>query len=119
VRDALPNRKLAYTTVLTTLRNLEKKGYLEHEVEGRAHVDLPAIEERAVERSSLMDLLDREFDGSRVRLVDALLDGSDLSDEEVEDLRRRIEDLREEEGSSESFASKPGPASGWTPRAAS
>lgn len=36
VRDQLPV-KLAYTTVLTILRNLEEKGFLTHEPEGRAH----------------------------------------------------------------------------------
>ena len=75
-------RKLAYTTVLTTLRNLERKGFLQRELQGRSHVYLPAVEQEAVARGALDDLVDRLFDGSRARLVDALLDEERLSDEE-------------------------------------
>jgi predicted transcriptional regulator len=99
VRDALGgSRRLAYTTILTTLRNIERKGYLRHEPSGRSHVFLPAVEERDVARTTLEDLLERVFDGSRLRLVDALFDEADLTDAEYEDLRRRIEDLRKGEG---------------------
>ena len=94
-------RKLAYTTVLTTLRNLEQKEYLRHEVEGRSHVYLPRVQEREVARSTLTDLVDRLFDGSRVRLVDALLDEEQLTKEEFEALRERILELRREEGTDE------------------
>ena len=50
VRERLP-AELAYTTVLTILRNLEEKGFVSHEVEGRAHflvqipLDAPAMEQ--------------------------------------------------------------------------
>ena len=101
VREVLADlpgrRKLAYTTVLTTLRNLEQKGFLRHEVEGRSHVYLPRVEEREVARSTLTDLVDRLFDGSRVRLVDALLDEEQLTPEEFEALRQRILELRGKE----------------------
>lgn len=83
-------RKLAYTTVLTTLRNLERKGFLRRELLGRSHVYLPAVEQEAVARGALDDLVDRLFDGSRARLVDALIDEERLSDEELADLRRQI-----------------------------
>ena len=83
-------RKLAYTTILTTLRNLERKGFLRHEVEGRSHVYIPTIEQEAVARSALDDLVEHLFDGSRARLVDALLDEERLTDEELADLRKQI-----------------------------
>ena len=100
VLDDLPGRrKLAYTTVLTTLRNLEQKGFLGHEVEGRSHVYLPRVEEREVARSTLSEIADRLFDGSRVRLVDALLEEEQLTKKEFEALRQRILELRREEES--------------------
>ena len=83
-------RRLAYTTILTTLRNLERKGYLRHEVEGRSHVYIPTVQRDAVARSALDDLVDRLFDGSHARLVDALIDEERLSDEELAELRRQI-----------------------------
>ena len=94
VREVLDSlggrRRLAYTTILTTLRNLERKGYLCHEVEGRSHVYIPTVERDAVARSALDDLVNRLFDGSHARLVDALIDEERLSDEELAELRRQI-----------------------------
>ena len=46
VQAALDTR-LAYTTVLTILRNLEAKGFLRHETEGRAHRWFPRVKQRA------------------------------------------------------------------------
>lgn len=99
VREALAKRKrrLAYTTVLTTLRNLEEKGYLRHDVDGRSHVYFATVTERAAARRVLRDVLDRLFDGSHVRLVDALLADEHLSKAEFEELRRQVLDLRRRE----------------------
>ena len=98
VRDSLPGRRCpAYTTILTTLRNLERKGFLRHEVEGRSHVYIPTVDERDVERSNLRDMLDRLFDGSRVRLVHALFDREKLTRREFERLWRKVQALRKEE----------------------
>jgi predicted transcriptional regulator len=98
VRKALPGRRrLAYTTVLTTLRNLERKGFLTHEVEGRSHVYLPAVEEGEVKRTNIRDLLDRLFDGSPLRLVETLFTEEELGAEEVEAIEGMIRDLRERE----------------------
>jgi predicted transcriptional regulator len=100
VREDLDGPKeLAYTTVLTTLRNLEKKGYLTHETDGRSHVYVPLVAEEDVERKSLRRLIDKVFDGSPAKLVNALFGDPDLTEAEVEELRRRIEELRgKEEG---------------------
>ena len=98
VLEGLPDGKeRAYTTVLTTLRNLERKGFLSHEVDGRAHVYIPSVAERDVAQSTLSELLDRLFDGSRARLVDALLEEEDLTPKEFEALRQRVMELRREE----------------------
>jgi predicted transcriptional regulator len=88
---------LAYTTVLTTLRTLEAKGLLGHEVSGRSHVYFPTVAEGAMARSALHDVLHRLFDGSKVRLVHALLDDRDLSRREFEALRKQILAVREKE----------------------
>ncbi|HQH71075.1 MAG TPA: BlaI/MecI/CopY family transcriptional regulator [bacterium] len=95
VRGALRGKRdLAYTTILTTLRNLEKKGFLAHEVDGRSHVYVPRVEEGAVRQSTLRTLLDNLFDGSKVRLVQTLFEEEPLSPEEYESLRRTIRALR-------------------------
>jgi BlaI family transcriptional regulator, penicillinase repressor len=100
VRDALSGeRNFAYTTILTTLRNLERKRYVRHDAEGRTHVFVPVVEERTVARSALEGVLVTLFDGSKARLVDALFEETDLTEDEMRDLRRKILDLRGEEES--------------------
>ncbi len=98
VRDALKDRrKLAYTTILTTMRNLEKKGFLDHEMDGRSHVYIPKVDEKTVERSTVRLMLDGLFDGSKVRLVNALFEDESLSETEFEKLRKKILELRDPE----------------------
>ena len=63
----------------------------------RGHVYLPNVDEKAVAESAVSELLDRLFDGSRARLVNALLGDGELSRPEFEQLRREILALREAE----------------------
>jgi len=98
VRDAIESRRnLAYTTILTTLQNLEKKGFLNHDIEGRANVYYPTVEAREVQRSVLHSMLDVLFDGSKAELVNTLFEEEPLSKSEFESLRKRILKIREEE----------------------
>jgi len=54
VLESLPAKPaLAYNSVLTTIRILEKKGYLKHVKDGRAHVYAPAIERKDATRSEI------------------------------------------------------------------
>ena len=98
VRDSLSShRKPAYTTILTTLRNLERKGFLDHELEGRSHAYIPKVDQETVARSSVRELLDRLFEGSPAQLVNALFDEEGMSMEQFETLRREILDWRKQE----------------------
>src|SRR5881409_3640205 len=64
VREQLAD-KLAYTTVLTVLRTLEQKGYVEHTGEGRAHRYHPLVLREAAGRNALRRLVDKVFQGSQ------------------------------------------------------
>ena len=98
VRDRLP-ADLAYTTVLTILRNLESKGFLRHEEEGKAHRYHPLVQRRAAERSALARLVDRLFQGSPEALLTRLVDDHDLTPEQLRRMRERLrERLSGEEG---------------------
>jgi len=81
---------LAYTTVLTILRNLEAKGYLRHSEEGRAHRYSPVIEREAAQRSALRDLAAKLFQGSSALLLTQLVSDEALTDEEVKRIRRLL-----------------------------
>ena len=89
VRAKLPD-KLAYTTVLTILRNLEAKGYVGHEEEGRAHRYLPRVARDAARRSALRDLSEKLFKGSAALLLTHLVSDQNLTDEDVRRIRHLL-----------------------------
>lgn len=98
VHEALyPQRKMAYTTVLTTMQNLEKKGFLQRKASGRTHIYSPQISAKTVKQNVLRDILDRLFDGSKVDLVNALFEEETLTKEEFERLRKSILERRKQE----------------------
>lgn len=89
--------ELAYTTVLTTLRNMEEKGYVRHEEEGRSYRYYPEIPREEAGRSALRRVVNTIFGGSRERLLTQLVSDHDLSDEELRRLRRFVEEELEED----------------------
>src|SRR6266576_1601042 len=90
VRERLADR-LAYTTVLTVLRTLEQKGYVEHTGEGRAHRYHPLVQRDAAGRNALRRLVDKVFQGSPEFLMTHLVSDKNLSDEELRRLRKLLE----------------------------
>ena len=91
VCDKLPaKRKIAYATVQTLLRRLEKKGYLEHYLQGRAHVFIPAVKREHVVKRSVGDFLDRLFGGDPVPLMQYLAKHGKISSDDIEELKRLI-----------------------------
>ena len=89
VRDRLDVR-LAYTTVLTILRNLEAKGCVLHEEEGRAYRYFPRVKQQAAQRNALARLVDKFFDGSPEALLSRLVDDHGVSPDELRRLARTI-----------------------------
>lgn len=89
VRERLP-ADLAYTTVLTILRNLEAKGFVRHEEEGKAHRYFPLVARQTAERSAVTRLVDRLFQGSPELLLTRLVDDHDLSADQLRRLRQRL-----------------------------
>ncbi len=73
--DLLPDRKLAYTTVMTVMDRLFKKGILRRTKKSRAHVYEPVYSEAAVRADAVSSLIDNFFDGSESRL-NAYLSGN-------------------------------------------
>ncbi len=88
---ALPEGEpLAYTSVLTTVRILEKKGYVEHRQEGRAFLYRPCVAEHEASRSEVQHVLRRFFGDSREQLLLSLLGDREMGAEELERLRQAI-----------------------------
>ena len=91
VVDALPEEsRPAYSTVLTTLRILEDKGYVAHTKRGRAFVYDALIRKDEARRSALRRLLSQFFGNSAEQLVLNVLENEEIDAEELARLRRRI-----------------------------
>jgi len=82
--------ELAYSSVLTTLRILETKGYLRHSKDGRAFIYEPVVDRDEARESAVTLLLRRFFENSPEQLVLNLLDGKKINARELNRLRRRI-----------------------------
>jgi BlaI family penicillinase repressor len=94
--DALPkDRSIAYATVQTLLRRLEKKGYVRHEVQGKAHLFSAAVKREQVIQRTVSDFVARLFGGDPLPLMLHLADQSDLKAEDLEELKKLIEGQRE------------------------
>lgn len=89
VRERLP-AELAYTTVLTILRNLEAKGFLRHESEGKAHRYFPSVAQRTARRTAVTRLIDKLFHGSPEQLLAQLVEDRELSADDLRRIRKRM-----------------------------
>ena len=81
---------LAYNSVLTTIRVLERKGYLEHLKDGRAHVYTPLVGRTEATRSEIRHLVGRFFKDSHEQLVLNLLEDQGIGQEEIRRLREML-----------------------------
>lgn len=91
VRDRLPD-DLAYTTVLSLIRTMEEKGLVRHEAEGRAHRYFPLVQENAVRRSAVKQLVETVFEGAPELLLTQLVSDRRLSDADLRRIRALIDD---------------------------
>jgi predicted transcriptional regulator len=82
--------ELAYTSVLTTIRILETKGYVTHRQEGRAFLYSSSVGEAEASRSEVRHVLQRFFGNSRERLLLSLLGDEEISPDELKRLKEAI-----------------------------
>ena len=88
VCDKLPSkRKIAYATVQTLLRRLEKKGYVKHHNRGKAHVFFAAVKSENVIKRSVNDFLDRLFGGDPIPLMQYLAEHGKINADDIEELK--------------------------------
>ncbi len=94
VRDVfetlLERRRIAYTTVMTMMRVLERKGYVKATRVDRAYVYRPTRPESQVVRSMVREFVDRVFGGSAQPLLVQLIEDRKLSPEEIDEIERLI-----------------------------
>jgi len=87
-----PKPALAYNSVLTTIRILERKGYVQHVKDGRAHVYMPLIGREEATRSEVRNLISRFFGNSHELLVLNLLEEKGIDADELKRLRQLLQE---------------------------
>lgn len=85
-------RSVAYTTVLTMMKILERKGHLRSRTEGRAHIYTPVRAEQHVLRDMVREFLNRVFNGSAEPLVQHLVRDGRLSESELREIIRQVKE---------------------------
>ena len=86
----------SYSAVRALLRILEQKGHLRHQQDGPRYVFLPTVPRDRARRSALRNLVRTFFDGSSAQAAAALIDQSQLSDEDFQRLSHAIDKARKE-----------------------
>lgn len=84
------DRSITYATVQTVLRRLEKKGYVKHDVKGKAHLFSAALKPEDVITRTVGDFVKRLFGGDPLPLMLHLADHSKLKAEDIERLKKLI-----------------------------
>lgn len=93
----LPNKPLlAYNSVLTTIRILEKKGYVKHVKDGRAHIYMPLVGQKEATRFEVRNLVSRFFKNSHELLVLNILEDESIDAEELKRMSELLENSRTE-----------------------
>ncbi len=88
--DLRSRRRIAYTTVMTMMNILERKGHLKKQTEGRSFVYRPVRPKRQVVGAMVREFLDRVFGGSAEPLLVQLVQDRRLTERDLAELARRI-----------------------------
>ena len=96
VAEALAGKDgTAYTTILTMMRILRAKGYLSCRKDGRAHLYTPKVDRETAARKAVRQLLTKFFFGSPSELVLTFLREEELSEQELDELKKKIRESGE------------------------
>ena len=96
VIDSWPEKELpGYTTVLKKLQIMEEKGLVAHEKSGRSHLFYPLVKKDQVSKGKIQDLLTGLFGGNRVEMAAAFFRDEKLSQKELTEVKKIIEEMEE------------------------
>ncbi len=87
---------IAHSTVQTLLRQLEAKGSVNHEQDGRTFYFFPVVKEDKVKKSAARELIQGAFEGSVGGLVSYLLENEKVSADELAEIRKLIDKKRKQ-----------------------
>jgi len=87
---------VAYTTIMTVMKNLAEKGYLKYRKDGVTYVYSPAQEPDSVRFNLVKDLIKKVFKGSPSELVQTLVQGEDMDEKELSEIKKMIDQMEDE-----------------------
>lgn len=91
--DEIP--KPAYNTISTVVRILQEKEYIGHEAFGRSHQYFPLVSREEYQKRLVRNVLKNVFAGSISSMISTLVDNEKISDGEMDDLRKMIDEHNE------------------------
>jgi predicted transcriptional regulator len=92
ILESLPQKPaLAYNSVLTTIRVLERKGYVKHAKDGRAHLYAAVLGRKEAMRSEISHLASRFFKNSHEQLVLNILEDRGIEAGDLDRLRKMLD----------------------------
>lgn len=92
----LESREVAYTTIMTVMKNLAEKGYLKYRKEGVTYVYSPAQEPDSVRSNLVKELIKKVFKGSPKELVQTLVESEDLNKKDLSEIKRMIDQMEDD-----------------------
>lgn len=99
VLEKMPDGKQrAYTTVLSVMQVMEKKGLVAHEVDGNRHVYAPKVKQQAVVKPLLSGLIKTIFGGRPTAAMQHLLEASEVSAEDLREMRTLLDNYAPAKG---------------------
>lgn len=112
IREAIPDGKSrAYTTVLSVLQGLERKGLVDHTTKGQANIYQPLVKRQQVMRPLMREMLQNLFGGSAARAVQSLLDSTPVDSDEMSQIRELLAHTEQQAISPDSISTKESRAS--------
>ena len=83
-----------YTTVASTVKNLERKGYLSSRLIGNAYLYKPAVSEEDYKKKFMGSVVKEYFDNSYKELVSFFVEQKKLSAKELKEIIDLIENKK-------------------------
>jgi BlaI family transcriptional regulator, penicillinase repressor len=93
VLDQLSDPKPPYTTLASTIKNIERKGYLTHRMYGTVNIYKPAVDQKDYSKKSFNRLVTHFFGGSVGNFLSFMVKEKSISDKEVIELKDMIDKM--------------------------
>jgi BlaI family penicillinase repressor len=93
VLDQLPDPKPPYTTLASTIKNIERKGYLTHRMYGTVNIYKPTVKQEDYSKKSFNRLVTHFFGGSVGNFLSFMVKEKSISDKEVKELQDLIDKM--------------------------